>query len=132
MHDIPNELWLRTRRQFFGSAAGAVGLAALAGLLEPAGRATAATAGGADDRPAGGHFPARAKRVIYLLMSGGPSQMDLFDYKPHLHRHHGQELPESVRRGQRLTTMTASQSSFPCFASPYRFARHGRSGLWLS
>src|SRR5262249_55782935 len=62
----------------------------------------------------------------------GPSQIDLFDPKPQLGRFHGQELPDSVRRGQRLTTMTSMQGTFPCVQSPFRFARHGQSGTWLS
>jgi hypothetical protein len=65
-------------------------------------------------------------------MSGGPSHIDLFDYKPRLRAHHGQELPASVRRGQRVTGMTAGQRSFPCVAPMFRFARHGASGTWLS
>jgi hypothetical protein len=75
---------------------------------------------------------AKAKRVIYLFQSGAPSQLETFDYKPALERMVGQELPESVRQGQRLTGMTATQTSFPLAASKYRFARHGQSGAWVS
>ncbi len=75
---------------------------------------------------------ARAKRVIYLFQSGAPSQLDLFDYKPHLRDLRGRELPASVRMGQRLTGMTATQESFPLAPSIYRFARRGRSGAWIS
>lgn len=75
---------------------------------------------------------ARAKRVIYLFQSGGPSQLDLFDYKPALARLRAQELPESVRQGQRLTAMTATQTSFPLAPSIYQFAQHGKSGAWIS
>lgn len=78
------------------------------------------------------HFAPRARRVIFLCQSGGPSQVDLFDPKPELTRRHGEELPESVRAGQRLTTMTADQSSKPLTASPFRFARHGESGIEVS
>jgi hypothetical protein len=116
------------RRRFLFSSAGGLGLAALAHLL---GRDRA----DADaPRPAlrALHVPPRADRVIYLLMSGGPSQIDLLDPKPQLRRFHGTELPDSVRRGQRLTTMTADQETLPCLQSPYRFARHGRSGIELS
>lgn len=75
---------------------------------------------------------ARAKRVIYLFQSGGPSQVDLFDHKPALARMRARELPESVRQGQRLTAMTATQSSFPLAPSIYQFAQHGQSGAWIS
>lgn len=75
---------------------------------------------------------AKAKRVIYLFQSGAPSQLETFDYKPALERMVGQELPDSVRQGQRLTGMTATQTSFPMAASKYRFARHGQSGAWVS
>ena len=91
----------------------------------------------AESRNAGGILPAphhvpRAKRVIYLFMSGGPSQMDLFDHKPLLNEKHGEQLPDSVRRGQRLTGMSGNQSSLPLVGSPFAFARHGESGAWLS
>ncbi|OUU89977.1 MAG: sulfatase [Verrucomicrobiaceae bacterium TMED76] len=78
------------------------------------------------------HFPAKAKRVIYLFQSGGPSQMDLYDYKPVLKERHGQQLPESVRKGQRLTGMSGNQSSFPLGGSPFKFSQHGQSGQWFS
>ena len=71
---------------------------------------------------------ARAKRVIYLFMHGGPSQMDLFDYKPHLRSRHGEELPASIRMNQRLTTMSSNQKSLPVAPSPFKFAQHGRIG----
>jgi len=70
--------------------------------------------------------------VIYLHMSGGPSHIDLFDYKPKLRDYHGQELPASVRMGQRITGMTSGQKAFPCVAPMFRFAQHGRCGAWLS
>ena len=72
----------------------------------------------------------RAKRVIYLFQSGGPSQLDLFDYKPLLRAMNGEELPDSVRKGQRLTGMTAHQKQFPLAGSHFAFARHGQSGAW--
>lgn len=78
------------------------------------------------------HFAPRAKRVIFLFQSGGPSQMDLYDYSPLLNERHGEELPEEIRRGQRLTTMTGSQSSFPLGGSPFQFQQHGESGAWFS
>lgn len=78
------------------------------------------------------HFLPKAKRVVYLFMSGGPSQMDLFDYKPALVNQHGQDLPDSVRRGQRLTGMSAGQSAIPVAASIFNFQQHGQSGAWIS
>ncbi len=78
------------------------------------------------------HMPPRAKRVIFLFQSGGPSQLDLFDDKPLLRERDGEQLPDSVRGGQRLTGMSGNQSSIPLAASPYAFARHGESGAWVS
>jgi hypothetical protein len=78
------------------------------------------------------HFAPRARRVIYLCQSGAPSQMDLFDHKPAIAKFRGQDLPDSVRRGQRLTGMTATQDRFPIAPSIFKFARHGRSGAWVS
>ncbi len=83
-----------------------------------------------DPRPP--HFPPRAKRIIYLFQSGAPSQLDLYDHKPGLARHAGAELPPSVRKGQRLTGMTATQSSFPMVPSRFSMKQHGGSGAWLS
>lgn len=78
------------------------------------------------------HYTPRIKRVIYLFQSGGPSQMELFDYKPLLEKMNGEELPDSVRQGQRLTGMTSGQESFPLAGSKFSFARHGQSGAWMS
>lgn len=78
------------------------------------------------------HFAPKAKRVIYLFQSGGPSQIELFDYKPLLKKMRGQDLPESVRQGQRLTGMTSGQSSFPLAPSLFNFKQHGQSGAWVS
>lgn len=77
------------------------------------------------------HHPAKAKRVIFLFQSGGPSQMDTFDYKPMLNERHGEQLPDEVRRGQRLTGMSGNQSSLPLVGSPFKFAQHGESGAWV-
>jgi hypothetical protein len=128
-----------TRRQFFrrgGNAVGAAALAALAGgeLLAEDRAAKAddkqqVATGGVPGLP---HFPAKAKNVIYLHMVGGPSQMDLFDYKPQMTDWYDKDLPESIRNGQRLTTMTSGQSRFPIAPSKYKFAQHGKSGVWLS
>ena len=78
------------------------------------------------------HFPAKAKRIIYLFMAGGPSQLDLFDYKPLLNQRNGQDLPESVRMGQRLTGMTGYQATLPMAGSIFKFAQHGKGGAWMS
>src|SRR6266498_3426953 len=115
-----------TRRHFFARTAAGVGTAALASLL---GRDLEAATAGLPGLP---HFPPKAKRIIYLFQSGGPSQMELFDYKPRLTEFQGQDLPESVRMGQRLTAMSATQSSFPVVPSRYKFARHGEAGAWVS
>ena len=115
---------LMTRRHFFGRASIGPGVVALASLLGD--NLFAATE---QSRP---HFTARARRVIYLFQSGAPSQMDLFDYKPALKDLRGTELPDSIRKGQRLTGMTATQTSFPVAPSKFRFARHGQSGAWIS
>lgn len=122
---------LENRRQFFGRASTGLGVVALASLLNPGLWADEGEArvGGLPGVP---HFVPRAKRVIYLLQSGAPSQVDLFDYKPSLDKLHGTELPDSVRMGQRLTGMTAGQKSFPVIKSPWRFQRCGDSGIWLS
>ncbi len=123
---------LINRRQFFGRAG--MGAAALAALLrEESVAATAqigtAAAGGLADLP---HFAPKAKRVIYLFQSGAPSQLDLFDPKPGLAPRYGTELPDSIRQGQRLTGMTASQERFPIAPSRFKFAQHGKNGAWLS
>ncbi len=122
---------LLTRRHFFSRASTGIGMAALASLLSGDLRATG------DTQPAAGlpglpHFPPKAKRVIYLFQSGAPSQMELFDYKPRLAEFRGSELPESIRMGQRLTGMTATQTSFPVAPSLFKFAQHGNSGAWVS
>jgi hypothetical protein len=78
------------------------------------------------------HVPVKAKRIIYLFMSGGPSHLDLFDYKPLLNQRHGEQLPESVRGNQRLTGMSGNQSSIPMVGSPFKFAQHGAAGGWFS
>src|SRR6266480_1132262 len=108
------------RRQFF--ARSAVGAAALTTLLRTDGIA-------AEREP---HFAPKAKRVIFLFQSGGPSHLELLDYKPELVKHHGSELPDSIRRGQRLTGMTSGQKSFPVIAPKFKFARRGKAGVWVS
>jgi hypothetical protein len=131
----PFEEWVRTetRRQFFGRGANAVGLAALATLAGPeffAGSASAATTAIAKlNLP---HFAPKAKQVIYLHMLGGPPQMDLYDYKPKMNEFFNKDLPDTVRMGQRLTGMTSGQARFPVAPSKYKFAQHGKSGMWVT
>jgi hypothetical protein len=114
-----------TRRQLFGRAAAGIGTVALGSLLAPRARA-------AKGLPGFPNFAPKAKRVIYLHQSGAPSQMDLFDPKPALTSRYGEDLPDSIRNGQRLTGMTSNQKKFPVAPSVYKFAQHGKSGTWLS
>ncbi|MCH5373266.1 MAG: DUF1501 domain-containing protein, partial [Planctomycetes bacterium] len=116
----------RTRRHFFGQSARGIGAVALGGLLAADGIAADGAGGGAELM--GGlkglpHFAPRAKRIIYLFQSGGPSQIDLFDYKPAMDKVRGQDLPDSIRQGQRLTGMSSNQKSFPVANSIYKFKR---------
>ena len=113
-----------TRRHFFSQSA--TGIAALSTLLHGEDRKRF---GGLDGVP---HFAPKAKRVIYLFQSGGPSQLELFDYKPRLKDFAGTDLPESIRKGQRLTAMSATQAAFPTVPSKFAFAQHGQSGAWAS
>jgi hypothetical protein len=122
-----------SRREFFGRFALGVGGAALTTLLNREALAAAPAA----PSPFKGildtsHIAPRAKRIIYLFMSGGPSQHDLFDHKPLLNKMNGQDLPASVRMGQRLTGMSAYQATLPMAGSLFKFARHGKSGAWVS
>jgi len=117
-----------TRRAFLGRGTLGLGGIALGSLLN-AQAAKRNAIGGQADLP---HFAPKAKRVIYLFQSGGPSQMDLFDYKPHLAKRFGEEVPESIYPAERKTTMTSGQASFPCAPSTLKFTRHGQAGTWLS
>lgn len=135
------QLLAYNRRSFLGTAGLGLGSVALADLLckDSSGDETSA---GPETMPAGvekdrgilgkPHFPPKAKRVIYLFMSGGPSQLDLYDYKPLLNERHGEQLPDSVRGGQRLTGMSGNQSSIPLVGSPFKFQQYGKSGAWIS
>lgn len=113
----------QTRRSFLGSAGVSLGALAMHAL-------TTRDAQGAEHSLP--HFSPKVKRVIYLCQSGAPSQHDLFDYKPELERLAGQDLPESIRMGQRLTTMTSEQDSLPLTPSKFAFSRHGESRMWFS
>src|SRR5476651_589658 len=119
-----------TRRTFLQRSASGIGLAALGALLGE--RLAAAPApsstGGLPGFP---NFAPKAKRIIYLFQSGALSQMDLFDPKPELAKRRGEDLPDSIRKGQRLTTMTSGQKIFPVAPSIFKFAQHRKSGAWL-
>jgi hypothetical protein len=135
-----------SRRQVLSQFGLGLGGVALANLLSPAGVLAAAhqpglaaargvAAAGTPDRGVLGgqlHLPAKAKRVIYLFMAGGPSQLETFDHKPLLQTRNGEQLPDSVRQGQRLTGMSGNQSSLPLAGAQFDFARHGRNGTWVS
>jgi hypothetical protein len=129
-----SQLLAHNRRSFLGQAGLGLGSMALADLLSKDGKADDSAAKSTKERGILGqpHFPPKAKRVIYLFMSGGPSQLDLYDYKPLLNQRHGEQLPDSVRGGQRLTGMSGNQSSIPLVGSPFKFAQYGKSGSWLA
>jgi hypothetical protein len=140
MDPIREHVELMTRRYFFNRTGTGIGVAALASILNE-GRAIGSITG--SSRASGEsqldhgvlgqpHFPARAKRVIYLSMNGAPSQLESFDYKPKLNDLFDADLPESVRMGQRITTMTSGQSRLPIAPSIFKFNRHGQSGAWVS
>jgi len=120
---------LETRRRFFGRGSNALGYAALSSLI---GDAMTGTASASSAASVGPHFAPKAKRVIYLHMVGGPSQMDLFDYKPQMKAYYDKDLPESIRNGQRLTTMTSGQARFPIAPSKFNFAQRGQCGMWMN
>jgi hypothetical protein len=129
-----------TRRQFLSRGSNAVSWAAFAALLGREGLAPSAQAAGIEGSPSPtgvrslpGRLPfaPKAKQVIYLHMVGGPPQMDLYDYKPQMASFFDKDLPDSIRMGQRLTTMTSGQKRFPVAPSKYQFARQGKSGMWV-
>jgi hypothetical protein len=123
MHDIGSPGTRRVMLRHMSTA-----LSATAGAMLLARESAAGAAPGLS----GPHFPAKAKRVLFLFQSGAPSQIDLFDHKPKLKELQGSDLPDSIRQGQRLTGMTATQDTFPIASSIFRFQRHGESGATLS
>ncbi len=127
MHDLLNQL---SRRHFCQQGSHLLGGAALASLMGRAPSAIAAPGDTPHAHPA--HIAQRAKHVIYLHMVGGPSQLDLYDYKPVMQEWYDKDLPDSVRMGQRLTTMTSGQKRFPIAPSKYKFAQHGECGMWIT
>ena len=134
MNPLHEHQLLQTRRQFFGSAGLRLGSLALAQLLGSTAISRAAASTGRVHLPQPGfpHFAPRAKSLIYLHMNGGPSQIDLWDYKPELQKHFNEELPKSVRGEQRITTMTSGQGKLPVAPSMFKFAQHGQCGRWVS
>ena len=122
---------LQTRRQFFGHTGLRLGGLALANLM---GTSTQAATGTRiqPTLPGFPHFKPKAKSLIYVHMSGGPSQLDLWDYKPDLEKYYDQELPKSIRGDQRITTMTSGQSKLAVAPSLFKFAQHGQCGRWVS
>lgn len=131
MNPVNQFLQTQTRRHFFKQGAMGLGTAALASLLpNPVSAAASPSSSlGLPDLP---HFAPKAKRAIYLFMAGAPAQMDLFDYKPKMAEQFDKDLPESVRMGQRLTTMTSGQERFPLAPSKFNFKQYGKNGTWIS
>jgi len=120
---------LQTRRDFFTGGKNLLGGAALASLI---GEAMTRQSSASNAHAMGPQFPPKAKRVIYLHMVGGPSQMDLFDHKPVMEKWYDKDLPESIRNGQRLTTMTSGQARFPIAPSKFKFEQTGQCGMWMN
>jgi hypothetical protein len=129
LHPEEENVRLATRRQLLSQGARGLGFAALASLVGQAATDAPKAAGGLPSLP---HFAPKAKRAIYLHMVGAPPQIDLLDYKPRMKEWYDKDLPESIRQGQRLTTMTSGQSRFPIAPSVFQFAQHGQSGAWIS
>ena len=132
MNPLEQHFRQANRRQFFYGAGLGIGSLALASLM--ADNSCADSLSGRIHPPLSGmpHFAPRAKRLIYLHMNGAPSQLDLFDHKPGLKKHFDKELPDSVRNGQRITTMTSGQARFPVAPSMFQFAPCGQSGVMMS
>jgi len=129
LHPTPEAVLAETRRQFFARGARGIGSIALASLLKAEAHQARAAVGGLPGLP---HFAPKAKRAIYLHMLGAPPQLETFDYKPGLSTWFDKDLPESIRNGQRLTTMTSGQTRFPIAPSIFKFQQHGESGAWIS
>ena len=130
MDPIVEQLQTLSRRRFLQNTAMGFGASALGTLLNP-GLIGSANAAGVKESIAQTIAP-KAKRIIYLFMAGGPSHMDSFDYHPEIRKLHKQELPDSVRQGQRITGMTSGQKNFPVVAPMFEFNRHGKHGTWVS
>jgi hypothetical protein len=131
MHPIHQHALNLTRRQFFGHTGLRLGGLGLAFAAMQSRHATAAPLAH-PPLPGFPHFAPKAKAVIYLHMNGGPSQLDTWDYKPKLQEHFDKDLPDSIRNGQRITTMTSGQKRFPVAPSKFKFSQHGECGRWVS
>lgn len=134
MNPLREAALVETRRHFFGRSATGIGAAALASIVNPelfAGTSSGTTASD-NGVPGIPHFAPKAKRVIYLFMSGAPSQLDMWDYKPKMQDWFDKDLPDSVRNGQRITTMTSGQKRFPIAPSMFKFGQHGDNGTRVS
>jgi len=132
MDPVRERALMETRRQFFSRAATGFGGIALASLLGEQARADVKDGKGIGGLPELPHFPGKVKRAIYLHMLGAPPQQETFDYKPGMAAWFDKDLPESIRQGQRLTTMTSGQTRFPIAPSVFKFAQYGKSGAWVS
>lgn len=133
MNPIEEHELLMTRRQLLTRGRGCLGAAALASLLGSDSYAASSLHSTSNPGlPGLPHFPGTAKRVIYLFMAGGPSHIDMFDYKPAMKDLHGTELPDSIRNGQRLTGMSSGQKQFPCVAPMFKFSQYGERGTWVN
>ena len=132
MNPLNEHQLLQTRRQFFGDAGLRLGGIALAQILGSAASAAPSAVRVHPPLPGFPHFKPRAKSLIYVHMNGGPSQLDMWDYKPDLQKHFNEELPKSIRGEQRITGMTSGQSKLPVAPSLFKFAQHGKCGRWAS
>lgn len=136
MDSLQEDIARLNRRNFLRRMGNGLGAAAASTLLNPGligtARATEGTAGGGLGLAGFPNHTPTAKNIIYLFFSGGPSHIDLFDYKPALRKIHGMELPDSVRGGQRITGMTSGQKEFPCVAPMFDFQKYGQSGIYVS
>lgn len=134
MNPLREAALVETRRHFFGRSATGIGAAALASIVNPDlfARPSSGTAMQGNGIPGIPHFAPKAKRVIYLFMSGAPSQLDMWDYKPKMQDWFDKDLPDSVRNGQRITTMTSGQKRFPIAPSMFKFGQHGDNGTRVS
>ena len=129
MNPLIEPAQLLSRRHFFGRTAAGIGTAALASLLARDASAAPKVVGGLKGLP---HFAPKAKRVIYLFQNGAPTHVDLFDYKPELTKQKGKQIPDSVVKNARFSTMTSGQTVRPCLPEITKFAQHGQSGAWVS
>jgi len=132
MSPLESLLQNQTRRALLGRGVNAVGWAALSSLMGQNVTLGAETAAEAVHGGGLNHFLGKAKHVIYLHMVGGPPQMDLYDYKPQMEEWYDKDLPDTIRKGQRLTTMTSGQARFPIAPTKFKFAQHGQSGMWVT